>query len=147
MPCGFDPRLRHQRPPSQRKLAFLFGAHKGVEPASGADEQEEERDLKWPIPGICRHSIPAASAPASLRSLRRTAEEYASVVRLAGAAHRRSRCFAIFPERTTHGARKPGAAPRRPMAKPPRLMRATPASGTMYFRYLHSVQFPLPPLT
>jgi len=32
------------------------------------------------------------------------------------------------------GARKPGAAPRRPMAKPPRLMRATPSSSTIYFR-------------
>jgi type II secretory pathway pseudopilin PulG len=50
---------------------------------------------------IRRHSNAAASAPAALRSLRRITCRYASVARLAGVAHRRSRCVAIFPTGST----------------------------------------------
>src|SRR3989304_4159905 len=64
------------------------------------------------------YSSAAASAPAALRSLRRTSQ-YASVARLAGAAQRRSRCDALFMKRTTPGAQGRHGA-----------MAADPAPGT-----------------
>ncbi|MBP2679092.1 MAG: UvrD/REP helicase N-terminal domain, partial [Deltaproteobacteria bacterium] len=91
-------------------------------------ENREKAASEWPLSQIRLHSSAAASAPAALcpacrtrdtvsavegtpggvfrpgvgRSLRRTSQ-YASVPRLAGAAHRRSRCDAVF----VKGATKP----------------------------------------